>query len=231
MGRATWVAAAVAVLLVGCAGAPAAQPAAQPASPESSAITVTTVTTVTSPDTSIVPSTTAGTATTLTSTTVTSTTMTSTTVTSTTGVVPSTSGTPDGVVPEGFASIAARSTDSDGTVCELCLWIAEDGEQRARGLMGVTDLGPTDGMAFTYPTPTTGAFWMKNTLMPLSIAFFDGEGRYLDAFDMEPCTADPCERYPTPSGFVVAVEVAQGDLERLGLVPGATLELLGGECP
>ena len=223
MGRATWVAAAVAVLLVGCAGAPAAQPAAQPASPESSA---TTVTAVTSPDTSIVPSTTAGTATTLASTTVTSM-----TVTSTTGVVPSTSGTPDGVVPEGFASIAARSTDSDGTVCELCLWIAEDGEQRARGLMGVTDLGRADGMAFTYPTPTTGAFWMKNTLMPLSIAFFDGDGRYLDAFDMEPCTADPCERYPTPSGFVVAVEVAQGDLERLKLVPGATLELLGGECP
>jgi len=134
-------------------------------------------------------------------------------------------------VPEGFASIAARSTEPDGTVCELCLWIAEDGEQRARGLMGVTDLGPADGMAFVYPTPTTGAFWMKNTLMPLSIAFFDGDGRHLDAFDMEPCTADPCERYPTPSGFVVAVEVAQGDLERLSLVPGATLELLGGECP
>ena len=57
--------------------------------------------------------------------------------------------------------------------------------------MFVTDLGAADAMAFRYPSPHTGSFWMKNTLMPLSIAFFAPTGEFLDAFDMEPCTGRP----------------------------------------
>ena len=57
---------------------------------------------------------------------------------------------------------------------------------------------------------------MKNTVMPLSIAFFDQGGTYLDAFDMAPCTADPCPVYPTPANFVNAIEVPQGMLDELG---------------
>jgi len=156
----------------------------------------------------------------------TSTSSTSTTSTSTT----STSEADDVVEPAGFESVAATATTATGEVCELCLWSAATPADRSRGLMFVTDLGDADGMAFVYPEPTSTSYWMKNTLMPLSIAFFDADGRYLDGFDMEPCTADPCPTYPTPDGFSVAIEVAQGMAEDLGLTPGSTLTLTTLPC-
>jgi uncharacterized membrane protein (UPF0127 family) len=126
--------------------------------------------------------------------------------------------------------VAATATAADGTVCELCLWLADDGDLRARGLMFVTDLGGADGMLFRYPGPTTAAFWMKNTVMPLSIAFFDESGAFLDAFDMDPCTADPCTTYPTPPDFVDAIEVPQGGLEALAMTPGSVLQVSDLPC-
>ena len=112
---------------------------------------------------------------------------------------------------------------ADGTPCELCLWVADSDEQRGRGLMSVTELGGADGMVFRYRGPTTGSFWMKNTVMPLSIAFYDASGGYLAAFDMDPCLADPCPTYPTPADFTDAIEVPQGGLAELGIEPGSTL--------
>lgn len=132
--------------------------------------------------------------------------------------------------PEGFATTQAIVTKSDGTTCELCLWLAERPGQRSLGLMFVTDLGPADGMAFRYQDPHTGSFWMKSTVLPLSIAFFAPDGGFVSSFDMDPCTTRTCPRYPTPVDFLVAVEVPQGDLERLGLVAGSHLELLDVPC-
>ncbi len=134
-----------------------------------------------------------------------------------------------GVVPQGFQSIAATATAADGTVCEMCLWLADDADLRARGLMFVTDLGGAQGMLFRYPGPTTGSFWMKNTVMPLSIAFFGADGQFLDSFDMQPCTADPCPSYPTPDDFVMAIEAPQGELGSLAIGPGSTLHV--GDLP
>ncbi|MFW2335059.1 DUF192 domain-containing protein [Ilumatobacter sp.] len=134
------------------------------------------------------------------------------------------------VRPEGFATTQAVVTNADGTTCEICLLLADDSAQRARGLMFVTDVGPADGMAFRYQDPHTGTFWMKNTVLPLSIAFFDPDGSFLEAFDMEPCTTDSCQKYATPRSFLVAVEVPQGDLDDVGLVAGSNLELLDIPC-
>lgn len=136
-----------------------------------------------------------------------------------------------GVQPAGFERAAAVVTLADGSECELCLWLADDGDRRRRGLMSVTDMGPADGMVFVYPAPHTGRFWMRDTPMPLSIAFFDAEGRYLDAFDMDPCPDGACQRYRTPDDIVVAVEVPRGALADHGLVPGSTLRLLTTPCP
>jgi uncharacterized protein len=137
---------------------------------------------------------------------------------------------PGAVVPQGFDRVAATVTASDGTVCDLCLWVAATGDERALGLMDVTDLGGPDGMVFHYDSPTTSAFWMKDTVMPLSIAFFDQRGGYLDAFDMQPCTADPCPTYPTPTDFVDAIEVPQGMLDELGMAPGSVLAVSDLPC-
>jgi uncharacterized membrane protein (UPF0127 family) len=135
-----------------------------------------------------------------------------------------------GVTPEGYASVAAEAVTADGRVCELCLWLADTGELRERGLMEVTDLGGADGMVFRYDEPHSGAFWMKDTLLPLSIAFYDDTGTYLDAFDMEPCTSDPCPVYDTPRDFVDAIEIAQGGLTELGLEPGSLLTISDLPC-
>ena len=72
---------------------------------------------------------------------------------------------------------------------------------------------------------------MKNTVTPLSIAFFDAAGTFLDAFEMESCTADPCPQYPAPDNFTFAIETTQGGLSDLGLEPGSVLELLETACP
>lgn len=134
------------------------------------------------------------------------------------------------VAPTGFELVQATVTTADGEVCELCLWMADSSRSRAQGLMGVTDLGDGDGMAFVYDAPHTGSFWMKNTLLPLSIAFFDADGAYLDGFDMEPCTADPCPLYPTAPEFLVAIETEQGGLGELGIGDGSRLDLTALPC-
>jgi uncharacterized membrane protein (UPF0127 family) len=137
----------------------------------------------------------------------------------------------DPVLPVGFDLVAARITESDGTVCDLCLWLADSAEQRNRGLMGVTDLGPTDGMAFRYPAPYSTRFWMKDTVLPLSIAFYGPDGAFMDSFDMDPCVTADCTRYPTPTRFLIAVETHQGGLPGIGMLPGSTLRLLDESCP
>lgn len=134
------------------------------------------------------------------------------------------------VTPQGFERVQARVTAADGEVCELCVWLADQPELRRRGLMEVTDLGEAAAMAFVYPRPTTTRFWMRDTPLPLSIAFFDGGGALLDSFDMDPCTTSTCPHYQTPAQFTVAVEVPQGGLDEFLMVPGSTLELLDLAC-
>ncbi|HRW38931.1 MAG: DUF192 domain-containing protein [Acidimicrobiales bacterium] len=141
----------------------------------------------------------------------------------------------DGRTPlAGFGQVAARIVAGDGTVCEVCLLAAETPDQRERGLMAVTDptLGGYDGMVFVYDAPTAGAFWMRNTPMPLSIAYFDIDGRLVSTADMAPCADSPdCRSYPAAAPFAFALEVPQGGLEDVGVVGEATLELTGRRCP
>ena len=63
--------------------------------------------------------------------------------------------------------------------------IAATGPQQERGLMYVTKLPDNDGMIFLLPTVTTATFWMKNTLIPLSVAFIDKNGVILEIHDMK----------------------------------------------
>ncbi len=64
--------------------------------------------------------------------------------------------------------------------------IAASSAQQERGLMFVTKLGDNDGMIFLLPKVTTATFWMKNTLIPLSVAFIDKNGVILEIHDMKP---------------------------------------------
>lgn len=91
---------------------------------------------------------------------------------------------------------------------------ADTPELRARGLMGVTDLVDVDGMLFVFDRDTEAAFWMKDTLIPLDIWFFDAEGALVSMTTMTPCEEDPCERYPADAPYRYALETEVGRIDR-----------------
>ncbi len=97
---------------------------------------------------------------------------------------------------------------------------AETPEQRALGLMHRTSLAPDAGMVFLFFEERTGGFYMKNTLIPLSIAFFDSEGIIVAILDMEPCEVDPCEIYDPGVAYEGALEVNQGAFAEWGVEVG-----------
>jgi uncharacterized membrane protein (UPF0127 family) len=147
------------------------------------------------------------------------------------GVGPSSSA--PGVLPVGYRDTAVELTLADGTVLAWCVWLADDPAERARGLMEVTDLGGHEGMLFRYAAPATDAFYMRQTRIPLSIAFFD-EGRFVSAADMAPCPDDDddpaCPRYGAGAPYTDALEVPLGDLAGAGIGPGTVLAVRGA-CP
>jgi len=143
---------------------------------------------------------------------------------------------PAGVEPDGFTTATVRVISSDGQVCDVCLWLADTGDERGRGLMGVTDLGEPVGMLFRWDGTTSGNFFMFNTPMPLSIAWFAADGTHVFEADMEPCLVDDssdCERYGPSADYQYAVEMVQGELGVIGIGPGSTIEVLAEHdtCP
>ena len=144
-----------------------------------------------------------------------------------------------GQQPEGFSTITARITETDGQVCDVCVWLADTPEERGRGLMGVTDLGEAAGMVFRFDEPIAGSFYMFQTPTPLSIAWFaPDDGEFVGTADMAPCLDTPageCPLYSPGSEYDLALEVFEGGLVDLGVGPGSRLELLDGTeadgCP
>jgi uncharacterized protein len=103
--------------------------------------------------------------------------------------------------------------------------IADEEDERARGLMNRESLDEDAGMLFLFPAESSGGFWMKNTLIPLSIAFMDGGGRILRILDMEPCRADPCPIYDPGVAYRSALEVNRGAFADWGVEEGDRLTL------
>ena len=107
--------------------------------------------------------------------------------------------------------------------------VADTESERARGLMGRTELAEDAGMVFVFPQDSTSAFWMKDTLIPLSIAFYDDSGRIVRILDMEPCREDPCPVYDPKAVYRGALEVDNGAFRRWGVKEGDTLRVIGNE--
>jgi uncharacterized membrane protein (UPF0127 family) len=95
--------------------------------------------------------------------------------------------------------------------------VAETDEQRAFGLMHRESLPDDEGMLFVFFEDSTSAFTMRNTLIPLSIAFFDFDGEILKILDMEPCEAEPCPSYDPAVTYRGALEVNQGAFDEWGV--------------
>jgi uncharacterized membrane protein (UPF0127 family) len=116
-------------------------------------------------------------------------------------------------------------TISSTPVTHLRVEIADTPAERARGLMGRASLGTDEGMAFLFDSPTTAPFWMKDTRIPLSIAFWDANRRIVAILDMEPCRRDPCPTYAPAVPYVGAVEANQGFFREHAVRVGDRVEL------
>jgi len=103
--------------------------------------------------------------------------------------------------------------------------LARTPAQLHTGLGGRKTLAPNAGMAFLFGSDIRGQFWMKNTSIPLSIAFWGKGGKILRILDMAPCFADPCRVYDPKVAFRGALEVNRGAFRRLGVRPGAVVTI------
>jgi uncharacterized membrane protein (UPF0127 family) len=112
-----------------------------------------------------------------------------------------------------------------GTDAVLAVDVADTPAERRRGLMGVEHLPRNGGMAFVFRRPVSSVFWMKDTLIPLSIAFVDEQGEIVTIRDMEPCRSDACPRYAAARPYVLAVEANRGWYQEHGVRVGDRAEL------
>jgi uncharacterized membrane protein (UPF0127 family) len=95
--------------------------------------------------------------------------------------------------------------------------LASTPETRSVGLMHRRWLGPNQGMLFAFPERGMHCFWMRNTLVPLTIAFIADDGRIVNTADMAPLTEDGhCPGEPVR----LALEMEQGWFARKGLRNG-----------
>jgi uncharacterized membrane protein (UPF0127 family) len=118
------------------------------------------------------------------------------------------------------ATVAYRLEPAGGRPATVRLEVAADPAARARGLMDRTEVPEGTGMVFLYPRDVAEAYWMKDTLVPLSIAFVAADGRVVSVAEMAPCTADPCPSYPPAGRYRYAVELPAGAFEAAGVGEG-----------
>ena len=98
--------------------------------------------------------------------------------------------------------------------------VARTPDQRAVGLMFRKSMGANEGMLFAFEQTATQCFWMKNTLLPLSIAFVADDGSIVNIKDMQPQSLEShCSSKPVR----YALEMNKGWFDKRGIKPGARL--------
>jgi uncharacterized membrane protein (UPF0127 family) len=130
-------------------------------------------------------------------------------------------------------SPVARAAEPDGEVRTVALRVgghavtaelADSRRSREQGLMGRFSLPEDRGMLFVFPRPQVMAFWMKDTPVPLSIAFISRQGRILNVEDMVPRTET---LHVSKGDGVYALEMRRGWFGSHGVGPGARVSGLG----
>jgi uncharacterized protein len=112
--------------------------------------------------------------------------------------------------------------NKDGSNVDLLVEVADTAEERGKGLMSRETLPEDQGMLFVFEAEGQYGFWMKDTLIPLSIAFVEGEGKVIDIQDMQP--RDETIHKPDEP-YLYAVEANQGWFARNGIEPRSQVRL------
>jgi uncharacterized membrane protein (UPF0127 family) len=124
---------------------------------------------------------------------------------------------------DGFGATEIVIQNAEGSQ-RNCVLTADTSAQQQRGLMRQDDLDGYAGMIFRFPSAAERSFWMRNTPMPLSIAFFDAGGSFVSATDMDPCGDSPdCPTYSSHGAAKFALEVARGGLDGVGATSSSRL--------
>ena len=113
----------------------------------------------------------------------------------------------------------------DGKATRVTVEFAVTPEERQKGLMFRESLAPDAGMLFVFPRDNAGGFWMKDTLVPLTIAYIDASGRVMELFDGVP--RDTTTLRPA-AAYRYVLEVNKGWFEAHGLGVGALVQLPSG---
>lgn len=108
----------------------------------------------------------------------------------------------------------------DAGAHSLDVEVAATPEQRERGLMERTRLADDAGMLFVFEQKARHCFWMKNTPLPLSIAFIADDGTLVEIEDMQPLTTAP---HCAQEAVRYALEVKQGGFASKGIQPGTRI--------
>lgn len=124
--------------------------------------------------------------------------------------------------PETAKTTTWNIINSSGERVEVEVEIADDDTERQRGLMGRTELAENAGMLFIYEDEQPRSFWMKDTLIPLSIAYIAADGHIVDIQDMQPLDETS---YPSAEPARYALEVNQGFFTERGIQVGDRLDL------
>lgn len=123
-------------------------------------------------------------------------------------------------VPDETAIVGINT--ARGERVEVRVEIADEEAEQKRGLMERTALAEDAGMLFVFPGERPRSFWMRNTLIPLSIAYIDGDGGIVDIQDMEPLDESS---HPSAAPAQYALEVNQGFFEERGVQVGDEADL------
>lgn len=118
------------------------------------------------------------------------------------------------------AALAAPTIELSAGMHRIEAEVASNHAERATGLMNRPAMPMHRGMLFVFPEPGVQCFWMKNTLIPLSIAFLDDSGRIVQIADMQPRSLDNhCSIKPVR----FALEMNAGWFKSRGISAGAKI--------
>jgi uncharacterized protein len=134
---------------------------------------------------------------------------------------------PKATVSAAGLALADFSISRGKPLVNLEVEVADTDATQRVGLMNRKHLGKLSGMAFVWPQAFTPGFYMKDTLIPLDIAFWDQTMKIVDIKQMEPCPAEPCPIYLPVAPALGALEVNKGLLDRHGVKVGDEVRLTG----
>ena len=112
--------------------------------------------------------------------------------------------------------------NKDGTEVDLLVETADAPEERTVGLMSRESLPEDQGMLFVFEQEGQHTFYMRNTLIPLSIAFIEGEGAIIEIEDMEPLTET---LHSADEPYLYAIEANRGWFARNGIAAGSEVRI------